>query len=70
MILVLFENPSQRILPIYYVEATAELACVAGVATLQCGRAGVSDPGYSSVIVGRLCQTPLLTGADAESDAA
>ena len=39
---------------------------VAGVATFQCGRAGVSDPGYSSLIVGRLCQTPLLTDADAE----
>jgi hypothetical protein len=26
MILVLFENPSQRILPTYYVAATAELA--------------------------------------------
>jgi hypothetical protein len=32
MILVLFKNPSQRILPIYYMQPKQSLAAVAGVA--------------------------------------
>jgi hypothetical protein len=45
MILVLFKNPSQRILPIYYAAAKAELARGGGCRRIAVGTSRGQRPG-------------------------